>query len=98
MSMSVALISASISGIPANGNKGNGAALSASGSSVDSNQVSPLTQVMTRLEQLQENNPVEYELVMRRTLAYLQSAAEVARAQGNPLLALRLQQLTAASY
>lgn len=91
--MSVAPISDSIPGIPANGNNGDGPALSASGSNVDSNQVSPLAQVLNRLQQLQESNPVEYELVKQRTLVYLQFAAEAAQAQGNPALAQRLQEL-----
>lgn len=56
-------------------------------------QISPLGQVLSTLQQLQQSNPAEYSQMTSRIAANLQSAANTATAGGNTAQAAQLNQL-----
>lgn len=86
-----------VAGVQTPGNNVSGAAASAttaaSGSGSDSNQLSPFGQLLSTLQQLQENNPTQYKQVTQQIATNLQSAAQTAQQQGNTPLANQLNQL-----
>ncbi len=58
-------------------------------------QLSPLAQVMSKLQQLQQQNPAEYQKVTQDIATNLQKAAQTAQADGNIPEADKLNQLAA---
>jgi hypothetical protein len=62
-------------------------------SQADSQQLSPFAQLMSRLQQLQQSNPTEYQQVTQQIATNLQSAAKTATADGNSTAASQLNQL-----
>ena len=59
----------------------------------DSTQLSPLAQILTTLQQLQQSNPTEYKQVTAQIATNLTSAAATAQAEGNTTAATPLNQL-----
>jgi hypothetical protein len=59
----------------------------------DNGQLSPFTQVMSTLQQLQQTNPTEYQQVTQQIASNLQSAAQTAQSDGNTPAANQLNQL-----
>lgn len=59
----------------------------------DSPNLSPLAQMMSRLKQLQQTNPSQYQQVTAQIAENLQSAASTASAAGNTAAASQLNQL-----
>jgi hypothetical protein len=59
----------------------------------DNSQLSPFAQVLSTLQQLQQNNPAEYQQVTQQIATNLQSAAQTAQSQGNTNAANELNQL-----
>src|ERR1039458_3396988 len=59
----------------------------------DSTQLSPLAQILTTLQQLQQSNPTEYKQVTAQIATNLTSAAATAQAEGNTTAATQLNQL-----
>ena len=49
----------------------------------DNTQLSPFAQVLSTLQQLQQNNPAEYQQVTQQIATNLQSAAQTAQSQGS---------------
>jgi len=72
-------------------NLGSTAALSTTQS--DSGQLSPFSQLLSTLQQLQQSNPTEYAQVTEQISTNLQSAAQTATADGNSTAASQLNQL-----
>jgi hypothetical protein len=56
-------------------------------------QLSPLAQVLSQLQQLQQQNPTEYAQVTGQIATNLQSAAQTAQTDGNSTAASQLSQL-----
>jgi hypothetical protein len=79
---------------------GVGSAGSAAGASAttaapqDSNQLSPFAQIATTLQDLQQQNPTQYQNVTKQIAASLQTAAQTAQTGGNTTLANQLTQLS----
>lgn len=61
----------------------------------DSGQLSPLAQLMSTLQQLQQSDPAKYAQVTGQIATNLQSAAQTAQANGNTGAANQLNQLSA---
>ena len=59
----------------------------------DNSQLSPFAQVLSAFQQLQQNNPTEYQQVTQQIATNLQSAAQTAQSQGNTNAASELSQL-----
>src|ERR1019366_6269916 len=59
----------------------------------DSTQLSPLAQILTTLQQLQQSNPAEYKQVTAQIATNLTSAAATAQAEGYTTAATQLNQL-----
>ena len=59
----------------------------------DSGQLSPLSQVLSTLQQLQQSNPTGYKQVTQQIAANLTSAAQTAQLSGNTAAATQLTQL-----
>jgi hypothetical protein len=59
----------------------------------DNSQLSPFAQLLTVLQQLQQNNPTQYQQVTQQIATNLQSAAQTATSQGNTTAATQLSQL-----
>ena len=59
----------------------------------DSSQLSPLGQVLSTLQQLQQSNPTEYKQVTQQIATNLTSAAQTAQTDGNTTVANQLTQL-----
>ena len=78
---------------PSNGNTTNGLATSTVGSSSDNSQLSPLAQVLSTLQQLQQSDPTEYQQLTGQIATNLQTAAQTATADGNTAAANQLNQL-----
>lgn len=69
-------------------------ASAASVQQADSTQLSsPLTQMLSTLQQLQQSNPTEYQSVTQQIATNLQNAAQTASANGNTTQAKQLNQL-----
>jgi hypothetical protein len=78
--------------------KGTASTLSSIGGSTpaqqpDSSQLSPLGQVLSTLQQLQQSNPTEYKQVTQQIATNLTSAAQTAQSGGNTSAANQLTQL-----
>ncbi len=65
-------------------------------STSDGGQLSPLAQVVSVLQNLQESNPTEYAQIIGQIAANLQSAAQTAKASGNTAVSQDLTQLASA--
>jgi len=59
----------------------------------DNGQLSPFTQLMSTLQQLQQTDPTKYQQVTQQIATNLQSAAQTAQADGNSTAASQLNQL-----
>jgi len=66
-----------------------------SANSSDNSNLSPLAQLISFLQQLQQSNPVEYRLITHQISANLQAAAQTDQADGNAAGASQLNQLSA---
>lgn len=75
------------------GNSLNGIDTSSPGLSSDKSQLSPFTQLMSTLQQLQQSDPAKYQQVTQQIATNLQSAAQTAQQNGNPNAASQLNQL-----
>ncbi len=64
-------------------------------SSSDNSQLSPLGQVLSTLQQLQQSNPTEYQQLTGQIATNLQAAAQTATNDGNTTAANQLNQLAA---
>jgi hypothetical protein len=60
----------------------------------DNGQLSPFTQLMSTLQQLQQTDPSKYQQVTQQIATNLQSAAQTAQADGNSTAANQLNQLS----
>lgn len=65
-----------------------------SGQITDSNQLSPLAQLLTTLQNLQQSNPTQFAQVTSQIATNLQNAAQTAQSQGNTTAATQLTQLS----
>jgi hypothetical protein len=79
-------------GLSSNSNPGNTTQTAAVQQS-DGSQLSPLAQVLSTLQQLQQSNPTEYQQVTQQIATNLQNAAQTAQSQGNTTAADQLNQL-----
>jgi hypothetical protein len=61
----------------------------------DKNQLSPMGRLMSTLQQLQQQNPSQYQQVTQQIAQNLQSAAQTAQSQGDTTKANQLNQLAA---
>jgi hypothetical protein len=68
-------------------------ALSLGSGSQDSSSLSPFTQLLSTLQQLQQSNPAQYQQVTQQIATNLQSAAQTATSDGNTTAANALNQL-----
>jgi len=59
----------------------------------DKARLSPFTQVMSALQELQQSDPTKYKQVTQQIAANLQSAAQTAQSEGNTTAANKLNQL-----
>jgi hypothetical protein len=59
----------------------------------DNSQLPPFAQVLSTLQQLQQNNPTEYQQVTQQIATNLQTAAQTAQSQGNTNASNELNQL-----
>lgn len=59
----------------------------------DNGNLSPLAQLMSTLQQLQQSDPSKYQQVTEQIATNLQSAAQTAQSQGNTTAANQLNQL-----
>jgi hypothetical protein len=59
----------------------------------DNGQLSPFTQIMSTLQQLQQSDPTKYQQVTQQIATNLQNAAQTAQADGNTTAASQLNQL-----
>lgn len=59
----------------------------------DNSQLSPLAEVLSTLQQLQQSNPTEYSQVTSQISTNLQNAAQTATSDGNTTAAAQLTQL-----
>jgi len=78
--------------------KTTGNTLSSAGASsvappADNPQLSPLAQLMSTLQQLQQSDPAKYRQVTQQIATNLQGAAQTAQADGNSTAASQLNQL-----
>jgi hypothetical protein len=64
------------------------------GASADSGQLSPLAQLMSTLQQLQQTDPAKYQQVTGQIATNLQNAAQTAQSNGNTAAAGQLSQLS----
>jgi hypothetical protein len=71
-----------------------GRASSASTTPSDNSGVSPLGQILSTLQQLQQTNPSQYKTVTQQIAGNLRSAAQTATANGNTTAANELTQLS----
>jgi len=62
-------------------------------SKTDSQQLSPLAQLMSTLQQLQQSDPAKYQQIAQQIATNLQTAAQTAQASGNSTEANQLTQL-----
>ena len=78
------------------GTSGSTSGINALGTSTqDSNQMSPFAQMLSTLQQLQQNNPTEYAQVTGQISTNLTAAAKTAQSEGNTSAASQLNQLAA---
>jgi len=59
----------------------------------DNSQLSPFTQLLSTLQQLQQSDPTQYQQLTQQIATNLQSAAQTAQANGNTTSANQLNQL-----
>ena len=60
----------------------------------DNSSLSPLAQLMSTLQQLQQSDPSKYQQVTQQIASNLQSAAQTAQSQGNTTAASQFNQLS----
>jgi hypothetical protein len=75
------------------GSVANGIATSATGQPSDAGQLSPLAQLLSTLQQLQQSDPAQYQQVTQQIATNLQSAAQTDQTEGNTAGASQLNQL-----
>jgi hypothetical protein len=63
------------------------------GSQSDASQLSPLAQLLSSLQQLEQQNPAQYQQVTAQIATNLQAAAKTAQSDGNSSQASQLNQL-----
>jgi hypothetical protein len=69
------------------------ASTTGTGSQNDGSQLSPLAQLLSTLQQLQQQNPTQYQQVTAQIATNLQTAANTAQSDGNSSQAGQLTQL-----
>jgi hypothetical protein len=72
---------------------GTTAGTSSAGQPPDSSQLSPLAQLLSTLQQLQQSDPTKYKQVTQQIATNLQNAAQTATSDGNTTAANQLNQL-----
>ncbi|MGA3016973.1 MAG: hypothetical protein ABSF62_07630 [Bryobacteraceae bacterium] len=77
------------------GNSLSSAGVSSPAQRPDNGQLSPLAQLMSTLQQLQQTDPAKYRQLTQQISTNLQSAAQTAQADGNSAAANQLNQLAA---
>ncbi len=82
-------------GVTANNNSSLNSVASSSTPQADNGQLSPLAQMLSTLQQLQESDPTKYAQVTGQIATNLQKAAQTATADGNTTAANQLNQLAA---
>jgi hypothetical protein len=60
----------------------------------DNSQLSPVADLMSTLQQLQQSNPAEYQQITQQIATNLKNAAQTAQTQGNTSAASELNQLS----
>src|ERR1700730_13259779 len=70
-----------------------GSGMSSVALQIDNGQLSPFTQLMSTLQQLQQSDPTKYQQVTQQIATNLQNAAQTAQADGNSTAANQLNQL-----
>jgi hypothetical protein len=86
--------SAYLKAIPSSALQNTGSSSPASGTTqADSSQLSPLAQLLSELQQLQQSDPSEYQQVTQQIATNLQAAAQTATSAGNTSAASQLTQL-----
>jgi hypothetical protein len=80
---------------PANRSLNGTGALSSVAQATDKTRLSPLAQLMSELQKLQQSDPARYQEVTQQISAKLQSAAQTAQASGDTTAATQLTQLAA---
>ena len=76
-------------------NRASNAATSSIGQQQDSGQLSPLSRLLSTLQQLQQSDPAKYAQVTQQIASNLQTAAQTAQTDGNPAAASQLSTLAA---
>jgi hypothetical protein len=87
------LLGSNVSGTGLSLNTASKSASTTSTQAPDNGQLSPLAQVMSSLQQLQQSNPTEYQQVTQQIATNLQSAAQSATNAGNTSAANQLNTL-----
>ena len=77
-----------------NNSTGNATGLSSLPFQPDNGQLSPFAQMLSTLQQLDQNNPSQYQQVTQQIATNLQTAAQTAQADGNTSAANQLNQLS----
>ena len=76
------------------GNAPSTASLASAALQPDNSQLSPLADIMSTLQQLQQTNPSEYQQITQQISANLLTAAQKAQTDGNTTAATQLNQLS----
>lgn len=87
------LLSASLRGTGLTTSSGGTSASGITGQQPDSTQLSPLAQLLSTLQHIQQSNPAKYRQVTQQIATNLQSAAQTAKQNGNTIQANQLSQL-----
>ena len=77
-----------------NGNSESTASLASAALQPDNSQLSPLADIMSTLQQLQQSNPSHYQQITQQISANLLTAAQTAQTDGNTTAATQLNQLS----
>lgn len=80
-------------GLTSNATSGSQSGISFSPQTSDNGQLSPLGQVLSTLQQLQQSNPTEYKQVTQQIATNLTTAAQTAQSAGNTTEANQLTHL-----
>jgi hypothetical protein len=75
------------------GNAASNSAKGINGQRSDSSQLSPLAQLLSTLQQLQQSDPAKYKQVTAQISTNLQNASQTAQSDGNTTVANELSQL-----
>ena len=89
------ILASSLQNVGLSTNSANTNSLNAvSGQQPDSSGLSPLGQILSTLQQLQQTDPAKYQQVTQQIAANLQTAAQTAQSNGNTTEANQLTQLS----